>query len=283
LWEGLTLYQLYGEAYMPWDWQPRLKELAVSLGMDLFSSPFDATAVDFLASMDMPAFKIASFELVDLPLIKRAARTGKPMIISTGMGGYDEIEEALAAAREAGAAGIALLKCTSAYPAPPEEANLSRIPHMQASFGVPVGLSDHTTGIVTPVAAVALGACIIEKHFTLSRSVPSADAAFSLEPDEFAAMVAAVRTAEREIGVPTYEPTAKEMQSRRFRRSLFVVEEVHAGEAFSERNVRSIRPAGGLHTRHYEEILGRRAACEITRGTPLSWELVEAGRIEPDA
>jgi pseudaminic acid synthase len=264
IWDGRKLHELYVEAYTPWDWQPRLKKVAADLGMDLFSSAFDSTAVDFLEKMGVPAHKVASFELVDIPLIQRIARTGKPVIMSTGMATVEEIEEALNAAREAGATQIALLKCTSAYPAPPEEMNLRTIPEMARRFGVPVGLSDHTMGISVPVAAVALGACIIEKHLTLSRATPGPDSAFSLEPHEFKAMVDAVH----------FGLSEKEQASRAFRRSLFVVEDVKQGETFNTGNVRSIRPGDGLHPRHLAEVLGKRAAQAITRGTPLNWEFV---------
>jgi pseudaminic acid synthase len=274
IWDGRKLHELYVEAYTPWDWQPRLKKVAADLGMDLFSSAFDSTAVDFLEKMGVPAHKVASFELVDIPLIQRIARTGKPVIMSTGMATVEEIEEALNAAREAGATQIALLKCTSAYPAPPEEMNLRTIPEMARRFGVPVGLSDHTMGISVPVAAVALGACIIEKHLTLSRATPGPDSAFSLEPHEFKAMVDAVRTTEKALGAVHFGLSEKEQASRAFRRSLFVVEDVQQGETFNTGNVRSIRPGDGLHPRHLAEVLGKRAAQAITRGTPLSWEFV---------
>ena len=242
--------------------------------MDLFSSAFDSTAVDFLEEMGMPAHKVASFELVDIPLIRRMASTGKPLILSTGMATVEEIEEALQSARESGATQIALLKCTSAYPAPAEEMNLRTIPEMARRFGVPVGLSDHTMGIAAPVAAVALGACIIEKHLTLSRSTPGPDSAFSLEPHEFKAMVDAVRTAEKALGEVHFGLSEKEEASRVFRRSLFVVEDVKQGETFNTANVRCIRPGNGLHPRHLTEVLGKRAAQGIRRGTPLSWEFV---------
>ena len=274
LWDGRSLYDLYAEAYTPWDWQPRLKKVAEGLGMDLFSSAFDSTAVDFLEEMGVPAHKVASFELVDIPLIRRMARTGKPLIISTGMATVEEIEEALHSAREAGATQIALLKCTSAYPALAAEMNLRTIPEMARRFGVPVGLSDHTMGIAVPVAAVALGACIIEKHLTLSRSTPGPDSTFSLEPQEFKAMVDAVRTAEKALGEVHFGLSEKEEASRAFRRSLFVVEDVKPGETFNTLNVRSIRPGHGLHPRHLTEVLGKRAARGIKRGTPLSWEFV---------
>jgi N-acetylneuraminate synthase len=230
--------------------------------------------VDFLETLDVPAYKIASFELVDLALIERAARTGRPLIMSTGMATRAEIGEALAAARGAGATGIALLKCTSAYPAAYAEMNLRTIPDLEAAFGVPVGLSDHTFGSAVPVAAVALGACIIEKHLTLTRATPGPDAAFSLEPAEFAQMVADVRAAEEALGQPHYEASETESASRVFRRSLFVVRDVRAGETFTAENVRSIRPAHGLAPKHLREVLGRTAAHDIERGTPLAWELI---------
>lgn len=274
LWAGRTLYALYTEASMPWEWQPKLKRIADDLGITLFSTPFDKTAVDFLEEMGVPAYKVASFEIVDIPLIEYIASKGKPIILSTGMATLEEIEEAVQAARKAGASQIALLKCTSAYPAPPEEMNLCAIPDLAKKFRVPVGLSDHTMGIPVPVAAVALGACIVEKHFTLSRSVPSPDSAFSLEPQEFKAVVEAIRTAEKALGEVNYEITKQEAKSRVFRRSLFVVKDVKAAEVFTEENVSSIRPGYGLHPRYLKEVLGRRAARDIKRGTPFSWELI---------
>jgi N-acetylneuraminate synthase len=274
IWDGRSLYDLYGEAFTPWDWQPKLKQMANAAGLALFSSPFDETAVDFLEQMDVPAYKVASFELVDIPLIRKMARTGKPLIMSTGMATAEEIEEALAAARQAGATEIALLKCTSAYPSPADKINLRTIPELTRKFGVLAGLSDHTIGIAVPVAAAALGACIIEKHLTLSRADHGPDSAFSLEPEEFRTMVDAVRFAEKALGVAQFGPSAPEQASLLFRRSLFVVENVQSGETFTTNNVRSIRPAHGLHTRHLPEILGRRAVCDIARGTPLSWDLV---------
>ncbi len=274
LWDGKTLHNLYSEAFMPWEWQPKLKVIANELGMDLFSSAFDETAVDFLESMGVPAHKVASFELVDIPLIQKMASTGKPLIMSTGMANLEEIDEAVAAARGAGATQIALLKCTSAYPASPEEMNLRTIPYLAAHAGLPVGLSDHTMDVAVPVTAIALGACIIEKHLTLSRAVPGPDSAFSLEPSEFKAMVDAVRIAERSLGQARFGASEKEEGSRLFRRSLFVVADMKCGETFTEENVRSIRPGRGLHTRHLREVLGKPAAREIQRGTPLSWDLV---------
>jgi len=275
IWAGRNLYELYGEAYTPWEWQPKLKQIANDLGLDLFSTPFDATAVDFLEHMQVQAHKLASFELVDIPLIQKMARTGKPLIMSTGMAAEEEIAEAVKAAREAGAAQIGLLKCTSAYPSPPEEMHLRTIPELSRKFAVPVGLSDHTMGTAVPVAAVALGACIIEKHITLSRSEPGPDSSFSLEPSEFKAMVEAVRVAEKALGEVHFGVSEKEATSRVFRRSLFVVMDVKRGELFTPENVRSIRPGHGLHPRHLPEVLGRTAASDIARGTPLRWDLVQ--------
>jgi len=273
-WEGQNLYSLYGEAYTPWEWQPKLKKVADRLGLDLFSTPFDATAVDFLEEMDVPAHKIASFEIVDLPLVRRIAQTAKPIILSTGMATLSEIDEAVGVIRDTGNDQLALLKCTSAYPAKPKHMNLLTIEHLSRTFKAPVGLSDHTLGIAVPVAAVALGACIVEKHFTLDRSTSGPDSQFSLEPDEFKAMVAAVRTAEQAIGSVYYGVSEQESGSRIFRRSLFVVKDTKAGERFTADNVRSIRPGHGLHTRHLEDIVGRCAALDIKRGTPLKWDLV---------
>ena len=275
LWAGRNLYDLYAEASTPWEWHAELKQTANDLGLDLFSSPFDSTAVDLLESIDVPAYKIASFELVDIPLIQRVAKTGKPMIMSTGMATLAEIEEAVQAARQAGATDIALLKCTSAYPAPPASMNLRTIPDLAERFAVPVGLSDHTLGIAVPAAAVVLGACIIEKHFTLSRSVPGPDSAFSLEPDEFKAMVDAVRVTEQALGSVQYAITSQEKASSVFRRSMFVVEDMRAGETFTEVNVRCIRPGHGLAPKHFPEVLGQRASRSISRGTPLDWNLID--------
>lgn len=273
LWEGKNLYELYGEAYTPWDWQPKLKKIANDLGLDCFSTPFDSQAIEFLEAMDVPAHKIASFEMVDLALIRRVAETGKPVIMSTGMASLSEINEAVEAFRAGGGKQLALLKCTSAYPSPPEEMNLRTIAHLAETFNAPAGLSDHTLGIAVPVAAVALGACIIEKHFTISRATPGPDSAFSLEPTEFRAMVDAVREAERAVGSVSYEVTEHEKVSRIFRRSLFAVCDVEAGEMLTEENVRSIRPGFGLAPKHLDEVYGRRAVRRIARGTPLAWDL----------
>jgi pseudaminic acid synthase len=274
LWEGRTLYELYGEAYTPWEWQPKLKEIAEEIGLACFSTPFDFTAVDFLEKMDAPAYKIASPEIIDLPLVRRVAATGKPVIISTGMASLVEIEEAVHAFREAGGNDIALLKCTSAYPARTEEMNLRTIPDLAKRFAVPVGLSDHTLGIAVPAAAVALGACIVEKHLTISRSTPGPDSAFSLEPDEFKQMVDAIRVAEKALGQVKYGLTEAEQLSQRSRRSLFVVQDVKAGERLTPDNVRSIRPGYGLPPKHYEEVIGRLAARDLQRGTPLQWDAI---------
>jgi pseudaminic acid synthase len=274
LWDGRTLHDLYEEAYTPWDWQPRLKKAAEEMGLDFFSSPFDNSAVDFLEEMQVPAYKIASFELVDTMLLRRVAQTGKPVIMSTGLATLAEISEAVSTLREAGARDIALLKCTSAYPAPYDQMNLRTIPHLAAAFDVPAGLSDHTLGVAVPVAAVALGASIIEKHFTLSRAAKGPDSAFSLEPAEMKLLVESVRAAEAALGAVGYTPTEEERANRRFRRSLFVVEDVRAGERFTEKNLRSIRPGHGLSPRYLPQLLGRRAAQDITRGTPLTWDIV---------
>ena len=281
LWDGRYLHDLYNEAHTPWEWQPHLKKIADDLGLDLFSTPFDHTAVDFLEKMDVPAYKIASFEVVDLPLIRRVARTGKSVIMSTGMATLTEIDEAVHAFREAGGKQLALLKCTSAYPALPEDMNLRTIPHLAEAFNLPVGVSDHTLGIAVAVAAVALGACIVEKHFTLSRDTPGPDSAFSLEPAEFKEMVEAIRTTEKALGRVHYGVSQNEAKSRVFRRSLFAVADIKAGEMFTANNIRSIRPGHGLHTRHLDEILGRWATQDIKRGTPLAWEMVgqKAGKV----
>ena len=274
LWDGRTLHDLYQEAFTPWEWQPKLKAIADGWNLPLFSSAFDSTAVDFLEAMNVPAHKIASPELVDIPLIQKMARTGKPLIMSTGMATIEEIEEAVTAARAGGAQQIALLKCTSAYPAAPSEMNLRTIPELARRFDVPIGLSDHTMGIEVPVAAVALGACILEKHLTLSRDLKGPDSEFSLDPTEFRNLVQAVRNAEQSLGTIHFGVSGREEATRRFRRSLFVVADIKRGEIFTPETVRSIRPAQGLHPRHLPEVLGRRAARDLTSGTPLAWEMV---------
>lgn len=274
LWAGKTLYELYGEAYTPWEWHEKLMDVARDEGLECFSTPFDATAVDLLETLRVRAYKIASFELVDIPLIKRIASTGKPVIASTGMASLAEITEAVSTLRAHGAGDIALLKCTSAYPASPTDMNLRTIPHLADTFGVVAGLSDHTMGSAAAIAAVALGARIVEKHFTLRRADGGPDSAFSMEPEEFAAMVRDIRQTESALGQVSYTPTPDETNSLRFRRSLFVVADMEKDETFTAENVRSIRPADGLHTRHLADVLGRRAARAIARGTPLAWELV---------
>ena len=274
IWEGKTLHDLYSQAYTPWEWQPKLKEVADAVGLDLFSSPFDSSAVDLLEKMDVPAYKVASFELVDLPLLRKIAKTGRPIIMSTGMASLAEIDEAVWTVRQAGGKELALLKCTSTYPAPSEEMNLRTIPHLAEVFGVPTGLSDHTLGIAVPVASVALGSCIVEKHLTISRTHGGPDSVFSLEPGEFKDMVHAIRQVEKALGDVKYEVTEIEKESRVYRRSLFVARDVSSGERFSKENIRSVRPGHGLHTRYLENIIGRKAARDIPKGTPLSWDLV---------
>ena len=274
-WEGRSLYELYRGTYMPWEWIPKLKALARDLGIDLFSTAYDLSSVDFLEETGMPAYKLASYELVDLALVERMARTGKPLIMSTGMASLGEIEEAVQTARHAGATQIALLKCTSAYPASPDEMNLRTIPHLAETFHVPVGISDHSLTMCVPMAAVTLGACIVEKHFTLSRSVRGPDTAYSLEPEEFKTMVESIRTIEAAVGQVQYGITAHEAQSIVFRRSLFVTRDLKRGETFSEHNVRSIRPGYGLSPKYLKLVLGRKAARALARGTPLTWELIK--------
>lgn len=270
LWDGRSLYELYGEAYTPWEWQPQLKALAESIGLDFFSTAFDASAVAFLEEMKVSVHKIASFEIVDLPLIETMAHTGKPIIISTGMAALSEIEAAVETARQSGASDVMLLHCTSAYPAPPDAMNLRTIPHLAQAFDCAVGLSDHTPGSAVAVASVALGACLVEKHLTLSRDEPGPDAAFSLEPHEFKAMAQSVRAAQQALGRVRYGANESEAASLVFRRSLFVVEDMRAGETFTTQNVRSIRPGHGLPPARLPEVLGRRAARDISRGAPLS-------------
>ena len=274
LWQGRNLYELYGEAYTPWEWQPKLKAEAEKLGMHCFSTPFDETAIDFLEKIEVPAYKIASFELVDTILLKKVAATGKPVIMSTGMASFEEVEEAVQTLLANGCTQLALLKCTSAYPSLPEDMNLRTIPHMADCFELPVGLSDHTLGIAVPVAAVALGACIIEKHLTLQRGDGGPDAAFSLQPHEFKTMVEAIRTAERALGKVSYQLSEKEHASRVFRRSLFVVKNMQAGEEFTRENVRSIRPGMGLPVKDLNRIVGKKSAYPIMRGQPLQSDMI---------
>ncbi len=274
-WEGRTLYDLYGEAFTPWEWHAELKTVAADIGIDIFSTPFDETAVDFLETLDMPIYKIASFENVDIPLLKKIAATGKPVIMSTGMASLEEIEEAVSTLHGAGCSELALLKCTSAYPARSEDMHLLTIPDLMARFDLPVGVSDHTLELTVPTTAVALGGCIIEKHFTLARQDKGPDSSFSLEPSEFKTMVAAVRSVEKCLGEVRYGISPHEADSRIFRRSLFVTADMRKGDKFTFRNLRSIRPGNGLHTRYRDDVIGRRSACDIQKGTPLSWQLVK--------
>ena len=273
-WEDRRLYDLYGEAATPYEWHDDLFATAEAHGLVPFSTPFDAAAVELLEAYDPLVHKIASFELVDLELIRVAAATGRTLVMSTGMATEDEIDDAVAAARAAGAGGVVLLRCNSAYPAPPEEMDLRTMADMAARWDVPVGLSDHTLGTTVAVTAVALGACMIEKHVTLARADGGPDASVSLEPDELRQLVAAVREAEASLGGVRYGATAGEEASRVFRRSLFVVADVAPGEPFTSENVRCIRPGHGLAPKHLDEVLGRPATTAVVRGTPLSWDLV---------
>lgn len=275
LWAGRTLHDLYREAHTPWEWHEPLFALARSLGLECLSTPFDIEAVEFLEQFDPPAHKIASFELPDLPLIAAAAATGRPLIISTGMASEDEIDDAVTTARDAGAGGVVLLRCNSAYPADPAEMDLRTIEVMRSRWSTPVGLSDHTAGSTAAVVATAYGACLFEKHLIASRSDGGPDAAFSIEPDEFADLVADVTTATAARGGVRFGPSATEQPSLAFRRSLFVVEDVNTGEVFTEFNVRAIRPSGGMPPKHLSSVLGRRAARAIERGTPLSEDLID--------
>ncbi len=274
LWAGSSLYKLYGEAYTPWEWHAPLFARAKEHGMLAFSTPFDETAVDFLESLDVPAFKIASFENTDLPLIRRVARTGKPMIISTGMANVAELDEAVRAARDSGCRDLVLLKCTSTYPASPENTNLRTIPHLRELFGCEVGLSDHTMGVGAAVAAVALGATVVEKHFTLRRADGGVDSTFSLEPEEMASLVVETERAWLATGEVRYGATSAEQKSVVFRRSLYVVRDVAAGERFTHENVRAIRPGLGLPPKHLDVVVGRCAGRAVRRGTPMSWALL---------
>lgn len=270
LWDGKTLYELYGEAYTPWEWHQELFQVAKEEGLICFSSPFDFTSVDFLEKFKVPAYKIASFEIQDIPLIDYVARKGKPVIMSTGIATEQDIQLAVDTCRKAGNEQIVLLKCTSSYPAPVELANLKTMVDMANRFHTPVGLSDHTMGNTVPVVAASLGARIIEKHFILDKSIGGPDAEFSLDVDEFTAMVQAVREAEKALGKVSYELSAKVEKNRKFARSLFVVADMKAGEVFTADNVRSIRPGYGLHPKYYQQIIGKQATVDILRGTPLA-------------
>ncbi len=273
-WEGENLYQLYQKAYTPWEWQAELMEEAKKVGLDFFSTPFDKTSVDFLEEMGVEFYKIASFELVDLPLIRYVASKGKPMIMSTGMSTLGEIEEAVEAVRSQGNNQLALLRCASAYPAITDQMNLRTMQNMAQVFGVPVGLSDHSMGSVGAVTAVALGASIIEKHFCLDRELENPDAVFSMNPEEFARMAADIRQAEKAVGVVQYGAARQEESSIVFRRSIFCVKDIAPGEPLTEENIRVIRPGYGMKPKYYEEILGQVALKEIKRGTPISFQLI---------
>ncbi len=275
IWEGKNYYQLYQEAYTPWEWHAELMKVAKEEGLICFSSPFDKTAVDFLEELDVPAYKIASFEITDIPLIEYVASKGKPVIISTGIAEIEDIELALDACKRMGNTDIALLKCTSSYPAPIEEANMVMIKDLAERFNVISGLSDHTMGATVPVVATCFGAKIIEKHFILDRSIGGPDASFSMNEEEFTAMVKAVREAESAIGVVDYNLTEKQAKGKDFSRSLYVVEDMKAGDVISEKNVRSIRPGFGLHPKHYTEILGKKVTQDIERGDVMSLDYID--------
>lgn len=273
LWVGTSLYKLYGEAYTPWEWHKPIFDRCRELGMIGFSTPFDDTAVDFLESLDVPCYKIASFENTDLPLIRRVAATGKPLIISTGMATVAELDETVRAAREAGCKDLILLKCTSTYPATAENTNILTIPHLRELFDCEVGLSDHTMGVGVSVASVALGATVVEKHFTLSRADGGVDSTFSMEPAEMASLVIESERAWQALGNVSYGPTEKEKKSLIFRRSLYVVKDVKAGDALTKENVRAIRPGFGLPCKYVDTVVGMRAVKNIVRGTPLAWDM----------
>lgn len=274
LWTGTSLYKLYGQAYTPWEWHKPIFDLAKKRGLIPFSTPFDDSSVDFLESLDVPCYKIASFENTDLPLIRRVARTGKPLIISTGMATISELGEAVSAARDAGCKDLILLKCTSTYPAAADNTNILTIPHLKALFGCEVGLSDHTMGVGVSIASVALGATVIEKHFTISRADGGVDSTFSMEPNEFSQLVLEAERAWQALGYVSYGPTEKEKDSLIFRRSLYVVQDMSVGDILTEENLRAIRPGFGLPTKYLELMLGKKVKRNIKRGTALSWDLV---------
>jgi len=274
LWKGYSLYDLYREAHTPWQWHKPIFDRCRDLGLICFSTPFDETAVDFLESLEVPCYKIASFENTDIPLIRKVASTGKPIILSTGMATAEELDESVRAARETGCEGIILLKCTSTYPASPESSNLLTIPHMREMFDVQVGLSDHTLGIGVALASVSLGATVIEKHFTVRRALGGLDSAFSMEPEEMRALVTESERAWKALGAVTYGPTEKERASMKYRRSLYVVEDIKSGDFYTEKNIRAIRPGCGLPPKYYKIILGKKANTDIRKGTPLGWDLI---------
>ena len=274
LWKGTSLYKLYGEAHTPWDWHGPIFERARAAGLIVFSTPFDATSVDFLESLDVPCYKIASFENTDLPLIRRVAATGKPLIISTGMASVAELDETVRAAREAGCRDLVLLKCTSTYPATPVNTNLRTIPHLRELFGCEVGLSDHTMGVGAAVAAVALGATVLEKHFTLRRADGGVDSTFSMEPAELTQLVTESTRAWEAVGEVSYGAIPAERASIQFRRSLYVVSDLRAGDVLTVSNVRAIRPGHGLAPKYFEQVLGKRVSRDVSRGTALSWDVI---------
>lgn len=274
LWKGESLYHLYEKAHTPWEWHKPIFDRCKEHGIMGFSTPFDDTSVDFLEELDVPCYKIASFENVDLPLIRKAARTGKPMIVSTGMTTVSELADLVQTARDNGCTDLTLLKCTSSYPSSPDGTNLRTIPHMRELFGCDVGLSDHTLGIGVAVASVALGASMIEKHFTLSRADGGVDAAFSLEPNEMAQLVRECRAAALAMGEVRYELAEQEKKSLQFRRSLYITEDMRAGEVLTEKNLRRIRPGQGLSPKHYDALIGQKVRCDVKRGTPMSWDLL---------
>lgn len=275
LWDGETLYSLYQKAYTPWEWQEDLAKYANELGLSCFSSPFDLTAVDFMDKIGMPAFKVASYEINDIPMLRKIAKTGKPVIISTGTAYLEDIERALRVCREEENEQVILLKCTSAYPCPYEDVNLNVIPLMRSTFDCMVGLSDHTLGSEVALGGIALGAKVIEKHVTIKREDGGPDGAFSMEIEEFTDMVRQIRNLEKALGKATFELTDKQEAARSGTRSLYVVKDIKKGEVITEENVRSIRPGKGLHTMYWETILGKKARCELSKGTPMAWEFVE--------
>jgi N-acetylneuraminate synthase len=274
LWAGTSLYKLYGQAFTPWEWHEAIFKRAKELGIIAFSTPFDATSVDFLESLDVPCYKIASFENTDLPLIRKVAATGKPMIISTGMASIAELDDTVRAARQAGCKDLVLLKCTSTYPATADNTNILTIPHMRELFGCEVGLSDHTMGVGVSVASVALGATVIEKHFTLNRADGGVDSSFSMEPAEMTQLVVETERAWQALGSVAYGPTAAEQKSIVFRRSLYVVKDLQAGEKLTTDNVRAIRPGLGLPTKYLDQVLGKTIKQSVARGTALSWDMM---------
>ncbi|MCR4897564.1 MAG: pseudaminic acid synthase [Lachnospiraceae bacterium] len=275
LWDGTTLHKLYEKAYTPWEWQPKLRDRALALGLDFFSSPFDPTSVDFLEGLDVPCYKIASFEITDIPLIRKCALLGKPLIISTGIAHIEDIELALDTCRQAGNENVILLKCSSAYPTPYEDINLKTMVNMARTFDCVTGLSDHTMGSAVAVASVAMGGRVVEKHLTLRRADGGVDSAFSMEPEEFRRMVDEIRIVEKAVGRVTYELSEKQTREREHARSLFIAQDMKKGDVFTPENLRSVRPGCGLHTKYYDELLGKRISRDAKLGTPMSWDLLD--------